>query len=364
MARIRRASLLGLAVIRLLAGTTACVRRVRSGTAPAPTATAPAPTVAVPSPTTPSPSIVQATLTAPGSPAFRLRAIIAERGDPTSKTDVEISWMAPDKWRRTIQSQTEFSQTLIVNGDKVYEQDSDSYFPLWSQTLVTAMVDPRPVLDAFRPGDRLMTKANGASDESGRMCFPDNPRMCMGGSFGLQEVVGAAGHSVDFLNYQDFEGKRVARILIYHVDPGDSYKAQVTELTELKNPDPNLFTIGGEATSNSQQIRSFVLPEAELRSQILGPTEITWPQVLDGAITGETSFYVSVDRSGRVRETLPLSMANERANDSARRQIMKWKFKPVVKDGIPVQVEAVLNFHFNTRAYGPASPLTDAACGS
>jgi outer membrane lipoprotein-sorting protein len=74
------------------------------------------------------PSIVQATLVAPGSTPFHLKATITERGDPTYAARVEIFWLAPDKWRRTIQSQ-EFSQTLIVNGDKVFEQDSDDSFP-------------------------------------------------------------------------------------------------------------------------------------------------------------------------------------------------------------------------------------------
>jgi len=365
---ISRASLPGVALVLLLAGTTGCARRTARRTTQPPTATAPTATAVVPAPTPGSPtqtaaqrpSLVQATLIAPGSPPFHLRAVITERGDPTSRTDVEIFWMARGKWRRTIQSQTEFSQTLIVNGDRIYEQDSDGYFPLWSQTLVIVMVDPKPVLDAFKPGDRLMTKANGASDESGIVCFPDNPKTCMSGPTGLVETVNAAGHSVDFTNYQDFQGKRVARVLIYHVDPGDSYKAQVTELTELKNPDPGLFSIP-ETTSENQRIDSVILSEAELRRLALEPTEIIWPQVLeDNRTQGETSYYVSLDRSGQVREVLPLSVAIERADDSARRQIMKWKFKPVLKDGIPVQAEAVFNFHFNTRAYGPASPLSDA----
>jgi hypothetical protein len=287
-----------------------------------------------------------------------LKAVITERGDPTSKTEVEIFWMAPDKWRRTIQSQTEFSQTLIVNGDKVFEHDSDGYFPLWSQTLVSAMVDPRPVLDAFRPGDRLITKANTGADESGKVCFPPAFKMCITGHYGLLESVGAAGHSLDFTDYHDFHGKRVARLLVYHVDPGDSYKAEVTELNDLKKPDDRLFFIA-QPTTPDQQIRSMTLPEAELRGMALQPLEIIWPQVLDGATTGKTSYYVSVDRSGRVAEVLPLRVAAERADDVARRQIMKWKFKPASEDGVALQAEGVLNFDFDTRAYGPANSLTD-----
>jgi hypothetical protein len=238
--------------------------------------------------------VVQATLTEPGGVPFYLQAVITERGDPNEHVDVEMSWMAPDKWRRRIQSE-EFSQTLIVNGDKVFEQDSDDYFPLGIQVLVTAMMNPQPILDAARPGDRVFTKANGASEESGRVCLSPNSKMCMTGRSGLAEMVGAPGRSVDFMDYQKFKGRRVARLLIYHIDPGDSLQAHVTTLGELKS-DERQFSIS-EPTPREKQIRSVIVPEAELRDLALQPTEVIWPQLLeDRQTTGQTNYYVSIDR--------------------------------------------------------------------
>lgn len=307
----------------------------------------------------PGTRVVQATLTEPGGTPFYLQAVITERQDPNERVDVEMSWVAPDKWRRTIKSE-EFSQTLIVNGGKVFEQDSDDYFPLGIQVLATAMVDPKPILDALRPSDRVLTKANGAADESGKVCFSSNSKMCVNGRYGLLESLGGPGRSVDFMDYHNFKGKRVARLLTYRVDPGDSLQARILTLGELNSRDEGQFSIV-DSTPREKQIRSVVVPEADLRSLGLQPIEIIWPQVLeDGHTTGDTSYYVSLDRSGKVREIFPLSVAIERADDSARRQIMKWQFKPVLRDGVPVQAEAVLNFHFDTRAYGPAVPLTDA----
>ena len=304
------------------------------------------------------PQLVQATLTEPGGTPFLLQAVITERGDPSEHVEVEISWVAPDKWKRTIRSQ-EFSQTLIVNGDKVFEQDSADYFPVGIQTLATAMVDSRPILAAVRPGDRVLTKANGASDESGRTCFDPNSKFCVTGRYGLMETVGGPGRAVDFTDYHKFKNKRVARLLVYHIDPGDTLQARVNSLGELKSYDESQYSVP-DPTPIQKQIRALVVPEADLRALALQPTEVIWPQVLENnRTTGETSYYVSLDRLGEVREIFPLSVAIERADDSARRQIMKWKFKPVLKDGIPVQAEAVLNFNFNTRAYGPSAPLTD-----
>jgi len=38
----------------------------------------------------------------------------------------------------------------------------------------------------------------------------------------------------------------------------------------------------------------------------------------------------------------------------------QWKFKPPMKDGMPVEGEGILNFSLNTRSSGPPAPLTDA----
>lgn len=304
------------------------------------------------------PQVVQGTLTRPGGTPFYLQAVVTERGDPDEHVDVEMSWVAPDKWTRTIKS-NEFSQNLIVNGDRIFEQDSDDYFPVGIRTLVTALVDPKPVLETVRPGDFVRTKANGGSDESGKMCFGPSSKMCITGKYGLTESVRGPGRSVDFMDYQKFKDMRVARLLVYHIDAGDNLQARITTLGELDTHDEGKFLIS-EPTPNEKQNRSVILPEGELRSLALQPTEIVWPQVLeDNQTSGETSYYISLDRSGQVREVLPLSVAVERADDSARRQIMKWKFKPVLRDGVPVQAEAVLSFHYDTRAYGPHAPLTN-----
>jgi hypothetical protein len=306
----------------------------------------------------PSPSIVQATLIAPGNPPFRLKAVITEGRDATPVGRVEMFWVAPDKWWRKIESD-DFSQTLVVNGNMMLEQDSNDYFPVALNALVTAMVDPKPILDAHKPEDQLQTKANGASSESGMICFGVDKKLCINNPNGLTETVGTPGHSVTFTRYQEFKGMRVARLLTDTVGVGESHRVQITELRELKNPDESIFAVP-QPTPKEKQIRSAVLPEAEFRSLALETHEIIWPQVLDGRTTGTAAFYISIDRSGKVREVFPVHTDNERSNDSARNQIMRWKLKPAVQGGAPVQAQSVLTFALDTRAWGPPSPLSDA----
>jgi hypothetical protein len=301
---------------------------------------------------------VQATLIEPGGTPFHLQAVITEPSDPNEHIEFEMFWVSPDKWRRTIKSR-EFSQTLIVNRDKVFEQDSGDYMPLAIQVLTTAMVDPRPIVEALRPGDLALTKANGRADESGKVCVDSAAKICLKSPNGLTESLRGPGRSVTFAKYVPFNGKRVARFITFTLDHGDSYQARVLTLGEFESQDDSQFSVA-ESTSIDKQIRSVVLSETELRTLSAQPVEIIWPQVLeDQQTSGITSYYVSLDRTGQVRETLPLTVAVERADDSARRQLMHWKFNPPAKDGIPVQAEGILTFHFDTRAYGPKAILTN-----
>src|ERR1700691_2330307 len=159
--------------------------------------------------------LLQAALTAPGSTSFHLKAVITGRDDGDSG-DVEMYWVNPSKWRRTINSPV-FSQTLVVNGTGISEQDSDDYLPLSLQTPLIAMTDSQPLIDSLRPRDRFETKANGGTKPP-EICAhlnlqrssPGAEMMCHQGPYKDMETIGAPGHNVSFAEYQDFKGKKVA----------------------------------------------------------------------------------------------------------------------------------------------------------
>jgi protein TonB len=72
-------------------------------------------------------------------------------------------------------------------------------------------------------------------------------------------------------------------------------------------------------------------------------------------------MYISVDRAGRVREAYPLNSDNPGLQDSARDQLLKWRVKPIVLNGRPIQAEAALSFHFETTLSAPpAQPAAGA----
>ena len=226
-----------------------------------------------PSVTSPIRDVVQSSLIAAGSTPFHLKASITSGRDASPYGEVEMYWLAPDRYQRTIVSK-DFSQTLVVNGTKVFEKDSSDYFPLQLRTFVTAMVDPQPILDAVRPGDQVLTKANGAVNESGVRCFGPNGTMCVSDTFGMREVVAASGHGVAFADYQPFEGKRIARVLTNASRLGEEpMMLRVKQLERLDEADSKWLEMP-DVTSPQGQMRFLTRSESELRAAALTSQEI------------------------------------------------------------------------------------------
>lgn len=303
------------------------------------------------------PVLIQGSLVAPGSEPFHLKATITEENYDSPKATVEMFWIAPTKLRRVITSE-DFSQTLIANGDSSQDKHSSDYFPIALNTLVTAMVDPEPILATWRPGDVALTKANGAVNERGVECFDAKRKQCMVIESGIRESIGAAGHKTVFGDYRKFGDKRIARQLTYSVSVGDFETLRITELEPYKSVDEGQFVVDNP-TPREDQLAPATLSDEELRALVVDSPQIIWPQVLDGGQTGTASFYFAIDSRGKIREVLPIQTANERSNDSAIRQIMRWKFRPASRNGVPVQAEGLIVFPLNTRAFGPANVLSD-----
>jgi outer membrane biosynthesis protein TonB len=68
----------------------------------------------------------------------------------------------------------------------------------------------------------------------------------------------------------------------------------------------------------------------------------------DGLTTGGCAVYVSADRAGHIREAWPEGCDSASLQDPLREAVKKWRLKPAISDGLPVQVEALLGFTFHT----------------
>jgi hypothetical protein len=300
----------------------------------------------------------QGTLIKLGAEPFHLKAAIYAGRDQKPSATVEIDWATLNKYRRVIQSK-DFSQTLIVNSEKVHNE-SGQYFPGYLNVILAAMVDPTSLLGMMQPDDIAWTKAGGQAQENGSVCFQGKFSGCFSGdrSLGLRETIKPLGTSVEFTDYKKFHSERIARRINVTTGNRSFYRVIVEKLDELKQGSDELFEVNESTPANKILLNKF-LTDDQLRAMLDGPAEIIWPQIPDKVEEGTTSYYVAIDQKGVVRDVTPIDVNIERANDSAVRQIKRWKFKPYLINGIPAQVEGRMSFHYNTRQYGPKDILSD-----
>ncbi|HZE80745.1 MAG TPA: energy transducer TonB [Candidatus Polarisedimenticolia bacterium] len=314
-------------------------------------------------------AVQQSKLTLTGGAAFHLKSHIANAGSakPEYSADVEEYWVSPEKWRRTVQS-AGFFQTLIVNGGKISEKLTGDYYPFWLHDLVTALFEPLPMVDQLRAmrGELEIPEDSAKSNSCLNMQFkvgvaPAQNSLtyafCFGGKGGLLQAVLTPGYKAQFADYQPFKKKTVARTIRAEFAPGLSLTAKVTELAELSSVDEKLFAIE-TATPAVEQMKTSQVGEDSARALALNTPPIVWPAVREGKTAGVMSVYVSIDRSGQVREVWPLAPSNPELSEAVREQVLQWKYKPY-SNGCPSQMEAVLTFPFSTRIENPIPVLND-----
>ncbi|HJX84050.1 MAG TPA: energy transducer TonB [Candidatus Angelobacter sp.] len=318
-------------------------------------------------------------LTQAGGTPFHIRAVVSESGNRGSDyaAEIEEDWVAPNKWRRTIKSR-EFSQIMIVNGDRMSELDTGAYYPFWLRDMVTAIFDVVP--EDFTPRDLRVDAASIAefssytmrqnmqlgggvagpySAQSGQcsrwddkagagptqnsvfstVCFLDLKQL---------SAVSTPYYNARFEEYQDFKHKQVARRIRVYLEPGTIIEAKIADLKELHNPDEAMFT-AAQPTPERDRVYSIRRSETDARNLLVGSPEIVWAPVRGGKTSGTMSIAVYVDKQGNVRETRPLNSDNPDPQDQARKEIAQWRFRPQQRDGVPVQMETLLTFPFQTR---------------
>lgn len=314
-------------------------------------------------------AVEQSQLTLPGSQPFHLKATIAEAGNPRSdyRADVEEFWVSPTKWRRTIQSPG-FSQVLIVNGDKVSEQNTGDYYPFWLHDLVTAIFDPLPMLEQVK---RLAGRVDLPSDSTqSTACLnlqthsgvpPAQSTLqlafCFRGKDGLLKAVSTPGYRAEFQDYRPFGGKQVARRITLSPRPGTTISAEIAELQAAANADEQLFFVD-QPTPPAQMLKNVEVGEDTARRIIVDAPDLKWPVVRRGKAAGQLALYISADRSGHVREAWFVGSDNPEVSDAARDQVLRWRFQPYV-NGVPMQMESVLTFVFAS-TLDPVPVLNDS----
>jgi hypothetical protein len=303
-------------------------------------------------------------LTLPGSAPFHLKAAIVETTNPRSEYHAQIEeyWVSPEKWRRTIESPS-FSQTMVVNGDKVLEKDTGDYFPWWLNDFVTAIFDPLgPVVGPAVAQSGKHTAVPREPNVPGVCTTIDAPtdRISLCFDFRRDVLVSVfslkSGYGADFSDFRGFAKKQVPRRIASEPESGTKIEAVISQLDELREPDEQMFAIE-QSTPPQDRIARALIDQKTFRELSLTDTTIDWPLVGGPPLKGNCTVYVSADRSGRVREVWPGGCDNTGLEEPLRSAVRKWRLKTALLNNLPVQVDSRVTFPFQVQVDPNVHPL-------
>jgi hypothetical protein len=306
-------------------------------------------------------AVERSTLDQQGTKPFHLKASLAPSRDRDKEYgltgEVEIWWASPTKWRREMRS-PEFHRIEIVDGERDWQKSEGDYFPEWLRETAVALVKPVPPLDQVLEQVKTAEVRHlmGMTNVSWITVTgtPDVPNIlrsyvALRDSTGLLLYAGGFGWSGEFKDYADFHGRTVPRT----VNVGTpQVTAKVTMLDDLGDPPAGLFDADAKG-ADAQPVRTLLLDESSLRKNLLSVPNVSWPPVPEGALAGNVTTIIVVDREGKVREIRGVVSENSGVNDTGKQAVAAMRFKPFVADDGPVQVMSQFTLPFSTTRPAP-----------
>ena len=301
---------------------------------------------------------LKSTLAQAGGAPFHLRAVISDEAhhDPQWDAEVEEWWASPTRYKRVFHC-ARFSQTLVVDGVKVQEVDEGPVFPELLRNLTVELVDPIPRLDELAALHLKVASPDGTKGQIvTRYTIPTSDGAGATGSMdasvaidrmtGLMVYGGNLDWDVALHDFAEFHGLQVARRLTAQTQGGVRLTAQIKLLEDLSPAGAGMIRVS-KPTQVGKQLRVVVVPEAELRKLALNAPAPHWPEPAGGARSGMMTMRVVVDRSGQVESVDNFFSTDPALQGEAEQQLMRWRFRPYLDQGVPVQVISTLTFSFD-----------------
>jgi hypothetical protein len=262
----------------------------------------------------------------------------------------------------------DFGQTLIVNGEKVMETNRGDFYPSWLHGFVLALMDPMPRLKDLR--GRRESVAVGPQVNFACVRRDDRPggitdeltwaQVCFSGQDSRIEFAIDFTYNMEFSDFQSFEKKQIAHTYISGTKGHMRLRGTLTTL-EAWTPDPTLLAVTKETPLSERILTTFVSTLTEESMLESAPKDVVWPTTREGKTEGYMIVHATTDRTGQVRETSKHNSDNPGLEDFGREVALKYKFKLLIVDGAPHQMEMPLVLHFSTKIGDPIPELDDKA---
>jgi hypothetical protein len=278
-------------------------------------------------------------------------SVLDPQASSAMQAQVEVYWLNAITYRTEIHAPG-FSQTRIVNGSVVEEHNSGDFYPRWLQNFVDAVLEPVPKAALLRrqPGSvpvsleshACISGPEGDETQNAQVCFQNTePRLASGLDF---------TRYVSFDDFAPFGAQQVARTLV-NVLPSDILvHGNITTLEPLQQSAyPKLKAT--QFTQPSDQIRTHLISRSMARA-MLDTASTQQPQARlvsytpssepAGELQDHIMMYIRTDRTGRVREAYPDIEDVYGQHRAAISHALTLRFKPLLVNGAPQQMEAPL----------------------
>lgn len=294
---------------------------------------------------------------------------VMEIEKPTEKSSpfegiIEVYWENASQYRITISSKY-FHQTRVVNGSITEEKNTGDFFPGWLRNYENALLDPLSRTELFRGRAGFVAVGEGQM----RSCISRDDRpggitdqmtwssICFQGSEPRIQSTMDFTSFMEFADYKQFGKKQIARSYIDYDSDNEKIVGRITKLEAIKHADEKLFGIE-QPTPPEQRIETRFVSMATNQRLLEKAPAIDWPTVREGKTEGNMILHVLTDRTGQVREAYKHNSDNGGIDDFGREQALKYKFKPLIVDGVAKQMETPLVIHFSTHLTDPLPVVT------
>ena len=114
---------------------------------------------------------------------------------------------------------------------------------------------------------------------------------------------------------------------------------------------PNLSSAGGSWTVRFAELNPTNQPGADLSApEAITKVDPIYPQdLMQDHVEGTVVLRAIIRSDGTVAEVRVLDGVDERLNENARKALEQWRFRPGTKDGVPIDIEAVVRVPFKVR---------------
>jgi hypothetical protein len=310
-----------------------------------------------------------ASLTANGSPFHAQMKISGAKREPQYEGSVTVDWVSSKRYRVEARG-PKFRQVQIVEGDQVQEQHEGDFYPGWLHSFVTALLDPLFVKSLLLAPKASIGGSRSSNGSTTKLCVDRNDSVggirddmtWSGACFTNDGLLLSAYNFVSRIEYSDqkgFAGKKIARTYSTSTESYEEITGELTSLRALQTSEADVIRVP-QATPTDKRIGFTFISTKDEEARLESAKPFDWPPVREGKTKGYMIVRALTDVTGQVRETSKYNSDNPGLEEAGRLAALGYKFKPMLVNGVPVQMEMPLVLHFSSKTSDPLPVLRGA----